>query len=82
MCICIHVSRLVVCSIETVVDVECEDHVSSCRWARSVEGRALGLDRGIEEARRLTVVTDTWDTHQPKDHYVKKAQTQRGRGHL
>jgi hypothetical protein len=28
-----------------VVNVEGDGHVSSCRWTRSGEGRALGLDR-------------------------------------
>jgi ribosomal protein S9 len=32
-------------STDTVVNVEGDGHVSSCRWTRSGEGRALGLDR-------------------------------------
>jgi hypothetical protein len=39
-----------VCSTGTVVDDEGEDHAGSCRWAKSGEGRALGLDRGNGEA--------------------------------
>jgi hypothetical protein len=34
----------------TVVNDEGEDHVGSCRWTWSGEGRVLGLDRGTREA--------------------------------
>jgi hypothetical protein len=56
-----------VCNTETAVDDECEDHVGSCRWARSDEGRTHDLDRGTGEAGRLAAVADTWDTHWHED---------------
>jgi hypothetical protein len=34
-----------------VVDDKGEGHAASCRWARSGEGRAPGLDRGTGEVR-------------------------------
>jgi hypothetical protein len=46
-----------------VVDDEGEDHPGSCQMAKSDEGRALGLDRGIGEAGWLAAAADTWDTH-------------------
>jgi hypothetical protein len=33
-----------------VVDGEDEGHADLCRWTRSGEGRALGLDRATREA--------------------------------
>lgn len=42
LCVCNNVSQLVVCNIGTVVNDECEDHTSSCRWDGSGEGQALG----------------------------------------
>jgi hypothetical protein len=51
ICLCNHVSQLVVCtcSIGMVVDGEGQNHAGSCRWARSGKGRALSLDRGTGE---------------------------------
>jgi hypothetical protein len=49
--LCLSAYDVQVCITRTVVDDESEYHAGSCRWARSGEGRALGLDRGAEEVR-------------------------------
>jgi hypothetical protein len=47
---CLSTCGVYVWIIGTVVDGEGEDHVGSCQWTESGEGRVLGLDRWIEEA--------------------------------
>jgi hypothetical protein len=42
-------------------------HAGSCQWTGSGEGRAVGLDRETGEARWLSMVTNTWDTHWRED---------------
>jgi hypothetical protein len=43
---CLSACGVYVWSTGMMVDGERECHVGSCRWTESVEGQALGLDRG------------------------------------